>query len=78
MKCSDNKMEYKGYIGEFSYDEDLDIFEGSITNAKDIVLFQGKSIESLFSDFQDAVNDYLGWYKKNGKEPEKPSCGSIL
>lgn len=65
-------MKYKGYIGEFTYDEDLDLFEGSISNIEDIVLFRGKSIESLRLAFKDAVNEYIDWCKKMGKEPEKP------
>lgn len=72
MKLSKNEMEYKGYIGQFTYDEDLDIFEGNITNIKELVLFQGKSMDSLRSDFQDAINDYIDWYKKRGKEPDNP------
>ena len=65
-------MEYKGYIGQFNYDADLDLFEGNIANIKDIILFQGKSIESLRFAFQDAINEYILWCKKRGKEPEKP------
>lgn len=72
MKLSKNEMEYKGYIGQFTYDEDLDIFEGSVIHIKELVLFQGKSMESPRSDFQEAVNDYLDWYKKRGKEPDEP------
>ena len=72
MKVPKNKLEYKGYIGVFDYDEDSDLFEGSIANIKDLILFQGKSMENLQVDFQDAVNDYIDWYKKRGKEPEKP------
>lgn len=77
MKVSKNqleckKLEYKGYIGVFDYDDDSDIFEGSLINIEDLVLFQGKSIESLTSDFQDAINDYIALYKKSGEEPKKP------
>ncbi len=63
MKASPNSIEYKGLIGGFTYDEDSDLFEGSITNIEELVLFQGKSIEELTSDFQEAVDDYLNWYK---------------
>lgn len=66
-------MKYKGYIGHFIYDEDLDLFEGQVTNVTDIVHFHGKSIESLHFAFQDAVNEYISWCKKMGREPEKPS-----
>jgi ribosomal protein S8 len=76
MKVSKNqleckKLEYKGYIGVFDYDEDADLFEGSLINIEDLIFFQGKSIESLTSDFKDAVNDYIELCKKMGKEPGK-------
>lgn len=67
MDVSENKIEYKGYIGEFSYDEDLGLFEGNITNIQDLILFQGKSMAALRSDFQEAVDDYLGWYNTKGE-----------
>jgi hypothetical protein len=67
-----NRMEYKGYIGHFTYDEDLDLFEGKVTNVEDLIIFHGKSINSLRFAFQDAINDHLTWCEKIGKEPEKP------
>ena len=65
-------MKYKGYIGHFTYDEDLDLFEGQVTNITDVIHFHGKSIESLRYAFQDAINEYITWCKKMRREPEKP------
>ena len=65
-------MEYKGYIGQFVYDEDRELFEGHVSNITDIILFHGKSIDSLRLAFKDSINDYLSWCKRIGKEPEKP------
>ena len=65
-------MEYKGYIAEFSYDEDRELFKGSVTNIENLIIFHAKSVESLNFAFRDAINDYLFWCKKRGKEPEKP------
>jgi predicted HicB family RNase H-like nuclease len=65
-------LEYKGYLAEFIYDKDRDLFEGSISNIEDRIIFHAKSVKSLNSAFQDAVNDYLVWCKRIGKEPEKP------
>jgi predicted HicB family RNase H-like nuclease len=67
------QLEYKGYIGEFTYDEEQELFEGSVSNIQDRIIFYAKSVESLHSAFQDSVNDYLLWCKRIGKEPEKPS-----
>jgi len=66
-------MEYKGYIGLFTFDEKLELFQGRVSNIKDIITFQGKSMETLKYAFKDAINEYLNWCKKIGKNPEKPS-----
>lgn len=66
-------MEYKGYIGLFTFDEKLGLFQGRVSNIKDLITFQGKSMETLHDSFQDAINEYLAWCKKTGKDPEKPS-----
>jgi predicted HicB family RNase H-like nuclease len=66
-------MEYKGYIGLFTFDEKLGLFQGRVSNIKDLITFQGKSMETLKYAFKDAINEYLNWCKKNGKDPETPS-----
>jgi predicted HicB family RNase H-like nuclease len=71
-------MEYKGYIGLFTFDEKLGLFQGRVSNIKDLITFQGKSMETLEYAFKDAINEYLNWCKKNGKEPEKTSSLSDL
>lgn len=65
-------MEYRGYRGQFTYDEDQELFEGRVENIDDLIIFRGKSIESLQFAFRDAINDYLSWCKRIGKEPENP------
>ena len=65
-------MEYRGYIGSFSYNEDLDLFEGRVENVHDLIIFQGKSMESLRFAFRDAVLEYIDWCKKMGRKPDKP------
>jgi predicted HicB family RNase H-like nuclease len=66
-------MKYKGYIGLFTFDEKLGLFLGRVSNIKDLITFQGKSMETLEYSFKDAINEYLAWCKKNGKDPDKPS-----
>jgi predicted HicB family RNase H-like nuclease len=66
-------MEHKGYIGQFTFDEKQELFHGKVSNIKDLITFQGKSIEKIRHAFKDAINEYIDWCKKNGKDPEKPS-----
>ncbi len=63
-------MEYKGYIGEASFDSDARIFHGEIINTKDVVTFQGTSAEELEKSFRDSVDDYLDWCREDGLKPD--------
>ena len=66
-------MNYKGYIADFIFDEKLEVFQVRVSNIRDVVTFQAKSIENLRYAFKDAVNEYIDWSKKYGNEPEKPA-----
>ena len=65
-------INYKGYIGQFDFDETKNIFYGSVTNTHDLIIFHGKSIKETQEAFQDAIDKHLEWCKKYGKDPEKP------
>jgi predicted HicB family RNase H-like nuclease len=66
-------IEYRSYIGHFIFDEKKNIFYGRVTNTRDVITFQGKSIKETKQNFRDAINEHLDWCKKHGKIPEKPS-----
>lgn len=70
-------MKYKGYIGYVKYDDEAKIFHGEIVGLKDIITFQGKSVEELEQAFKDSINDYLGWCKLRGEKPEKTFSGTF-
>jgi predicted HicB family RNase H-like nuclease len=68
-------MKYKGYIGHVEYDDEAKIFHGEVVGLRDIITFQGKSVEELEQAFHDSVNDYLNWCKERGEKPEKTFSG---
>jgi predicted HicB family RNase H-like nuclease len=70
-------MEYKGYIGNVEFDPDKKIFHGEIINTRDVITFQGQSVEELESAFRDSIDDYLDWCKEEGVNPEKPYSGKF-
>ena len=70
-------MEYKGYLGEITFDKKTRLFYGKVSNIKDPITFQGKSIETLRYHFQDAVNEYITWCHKQGKSPDSPSNDNL-
>jgi predicted HicB family RNase H-like nuclease len=70
-------MKYKGYIGHVEYDDEAKIFHGEVVGLKDVITFQGRSVDELDKAFKDSVNDYLAWCKERGEEPEKTFSGTF-
>lgn len=70
-------MDYKGYIGDVKYDSDARIFHGEVINTRDVITFQGKSVDELEQAFQGSIDDYLEWCAEDGVEPERPYSGKF-
>lgn len=68
-------MQYKGYMARIEFDEEANIFHGEIVNIRDVITFQGKSVEELKKTFRDSVNDYLEFCDQRNEAPEKPFSG---
>ncbi len=71
-------LEYKGYIGDATFDSVAHLFHGEIINTRDVITFQGTSVEELEKAFRDSIDDYLEWCREDGVEPEKPYSGRLL
>jgi predicted HicB family RNase H-like nuclease len=70
-------MKYKGYIGHVEYDDDAKIFHGEVLGIKDVVTFQGITVDEIEQAFKDSVNDYLAFCKERGEEPARPFSGKF-
>jgi predicted HicB family RNase H-like nuclease len=70
-------MKYKGYIGNVSYDNESKIFHGEVLNTRDVITFQGRSVEEIEKAFKDSINDYIRWCREEGVTPEKPYSGKF-
>ncbi len=70
-------MNYKGYVGNVSYDNDARIFHGEVINTKDVITFQGRSVKELEKAFKDSVEDYLEYCKELDESPDKPFSGNL-
>ncbi|MBN1646442.1 MAG: type II toxin-antitoxin system HicB family antitoxin [Spirochaetales bacterium] len=71
-------MTYKGYTGIVVFDEDARIFHGEVVGLKDIVTFQGSSVDELEKAMAESVDFYLDWCRERGKEPDKPYSGKLM
>lgn len=70
-------MNYKGYEGVVQFDEDAKIFHGDVIGIKDVITFQGRSVDELEQAFKDSVDDYLAWCEERGEKPEKTFSGNL-
>jgi predicted HicB family RNase H-like nuclease len=70
-------MEYKGYIGIVEFDDEAGIFHGEVINLRDVITFQGESVQELRQAFQDSVEDYLAFCAERNEEAEKPFSGTF-
>ncbi len=68
-------MEYKGYVGHVEFDDEAALFHGEIINIRDVITFQGESVDELKRAFEDSVEDYLAFCAERSETPEKPFNG---
>jgi predicted HicB family RNase H-like nuclease len=71
-------MEYKGYIGHVEFDDEADIFHGEVINTRDVITFQGRTVDEIKQAFRDSVEDYLDYCAKLDQPPEKPFTGKFM
>ena len=71
-------MTYKAYGGSVRFDDESDIFHGEVTGLRDVVTFQGRTVDDLKAAFQDSIDDYLEFCASRGEEPDKPFSGRFL
>ena len=71
-------MQYKGYTGKVEFDDEADVFHGEVIGLRDVITFQGKTVDEVKEAFQESVDDYLAFCAKRGEEPEKPFTGKFV
>ncbi len=71
-------LHYKGYHGRVEFDEEAGLFHGEILDLRDVITFQGKSVDELTQAFQDSIDDYLDFCASRGEDPDKPFSGRFM
>ena len=64
-----NKLNYKGYVGSVCFSEEDEVFWGKILGISDSISYEGDSVESLITDFHNAVDEYLEICDEYNKGP---------
>ena len=71
-------MEYKGYVGKVEFDGTDDVLHGEVVGIRDVVTFQGTSVDEVRQAFEDSVDDYLEFCRERREEPDKPYSGRFV
>lgn len=71
-------MKYKGYTGHVEYDDEAKIFHGEVLDTKDVITFQGSSVEEIENAFRDSIDDYLEFCRERNEKPDKPFSGRFV
>ena len=71
-------MTYKGYRARVTFDDEAELLHGEVLGLRDVVTFQGTSIDDLRDAFEASVDDYLAWCEELGRAPDRPFSGRLL
>ena len=71
-------MEYKGYIGKIEMDDEVGILYGEVINVRDVITFEGTSVDEIQKAFRESIDDYLAFCVQRNESPEKPFSGKFV
>lgn len=71
-------LEYNGYTGQVEFDDEAGLFHGEVLDTRDVITFQGTTVEELEQAFRDSIDDYLEFCAERGEEPDKPFSGKLM
>ncbi|OGO35391.1 MAG: hypothetical protein A2W35_01270 [Chloroflexi bacterium RBG_16_57_11] len=60
-------------MGKVEIDQEAGRLHGEVINIRDVVTFEGETVEEVQQAFRDSVDDYLAFCAERNEEPEKPS-----
>ena len=72
-----NYLEYKNYIGTVEYSAEDNCLFGKVLGIKNLILYEGQSVEELRQSFIYMLDGYLEDCRADGREPEKSYKGSL-
>lgn len=68
---------HKGYMGHVEFDDEMEIFHGEVINTRDVITFQGSTVEEIKTAFIDSVEDYLAFCEERNEQPDRPFSGKL-
>jgi predicted HicB family RNase H-like nuclease len=71
-------LTYKGYTGHVEFDAEAGLLHGEVLDTRDVITFQGRSVDELERAFRDSVDDYLDFCASRGEAPDRPFSGRLM
>ena len=71
-------LQYNGYTGKVTFDDEAGIFHGEVVGTRDVITFQGTSVDEIRIEFKKSIEDYLEFCAEEGMKPEKPYSGKFI
>jgi predicted HicB family RNase H-like nuclease len=71
-------LKYEGYTGYVEFDDEAELLQGEVLDTRDVVIFQGKTVEEVRKAFRDSIDDYLEFCAERNEKPEKPFSGKFV
>ncbi len=73
-----SNLEYKGFKAKVEFSADDDVFFGRLIGIRDIVTFEGQTVEQLKESFKEAVDFHIEVCEKTGEKLKKPYSGKVF
>ena len=71
-------LEYKGYKGSVEYSKEDNCLFGKVQGmSKDLIAYEGQTLDELRKDFEDGIVSYIEGCRADGVEPAKPFSGKL-
>jgi predicted HicB family RNase H-like nuclease len=71
-------LEYKGYKGSVEYSKEDNCLFGKVQGlSKDLIVYEGQTLDELRKDFEAGIDSYLEGCRADGVEPAKPYSGRM-
>jgi predicted HicB family RNase H-like nuclease len=71
-------LKYKAYTGYVEFDDETDIFHGEVLDLRDVITFQGKTVEEIKEAFRDSIDDSLEFCRERNEKADKPFSGRLM
>ena len=70
-------LHYKGYDGSVEYSAEDRLLHGGLLGIRDAVVYEGRDVDGLESNFRAAVDEYIAFCAAEGKTPDQAFKGSF-